>query len=54
MTPDEKLLVTEYIKAKQDIPAIKAELADFKRQIEELEERRLREMFWLPWPTYLR
>ena len=54
MTPDEKLLVTEYIKAKEDIAAIKADLADFERQIVELEDRRLREMLWLPWPMYLR
>jgi hypothetical protein len=54
MTPDEKLLVTAYIKAQQEVAAIKAELADFERQTEELEDRRLREMLWLPWPMYLR
>ena len=54
MTPDEKLLVTAFIKAQQELAAIKAELVDFERQIEELEDRRLREMLWLPWPMYIR
>jgi hypothetical protein len=54
MSPDEKSLITAYIEAQQEVAAIKAKLADFERQIEELEDRRLREMLWLPWPMYLR
>lgn len=41
----ERVLVERYVFA---------QIAAYERQIEDLENQRLREMFWLPWPMYLR
>ena len=54
MTPEELSLVAEYLKKKQETAAMVAEIAELKREIERLEDQRLREMFWLPWPWYIR
>jgi hypothetical protein len=65
LTPEEKSDVIEYMEVKQEMARLRAErvlveryvfaqIAAYERQIEDLENQRLREMFWLPWPMYLR
>jgi hypothetical protein len=65
LTPEKKSDVIEYMEVKQEMARLRAErvvveryvfaqLAAYEREIEELEDQRLPEMFWLPWPMYIR